>query len=110
MEIDHKPTWFITKANYKHFSENAKNVFWAVIHRFKLVHVQEKKLYIVDALSRSATNIWSDMGFLVDEDATVHTIPSATKERASELQNATKDYEDLLNLQLFIHNGWAQQY
>lgn len=110
MEKDHNPLLGLLQKQIGNVSLKMQKWYLTVKYRFKPVDVQGKKLHIADALSRRSTNMCAATNFLVDEGATVNTIPSVKKERTSESKNSTKYYEELLNLQLLIHSGWPQQY
>lgn len=111
IETDHKPLLGLLSKPIENLSPRLQRMLFELFkYRFQLVHVPGKKLYVADALSRCPTYLGVDTSFLENGAATVHTIISATEERTREIQNATREDEDLSTLKLLIQNGWPQQF
>lgn len=65
----------------------------------------KKKLYIKDAVSHNPANVSIDTSFLQYQATTVHAVLSITDECITEMQNASREDEDLTKFKLFILNS-----
>lgn len=75
-------------------------------YRFKLKYVPGKELNTADTLSRDSKGGPFPTPYLEGEASAVHSLVSASKERASEIIKATSEDIALQTIIEYIRNGW----